>query len=100
MESDLVEMTLHGIGVGEGKRECCGHAASRADGAEQVGALVAPVGGLDRSRTAARPLPDEAVLLTDPVRDLQSLTILEPDLDLLLARHASEMRCERAGKFF
>ena len=95
MQGYLVEVPLHGVGVGEGQRQRRAHAARRADGAEQVGALVALVGGLDRPRAAARPLPDKAVLLADP------RLVLEPDLDLLLARHAREVGRERArGSFF
>ena len=94
MQGDLVEMTLHGVGVGDGQRKCGTHAARWADGAEQVGALVALVGGLDRPRAAARPLPDETVLLPDP------RLVLEPDLDLLLARHARKVGRERAGEVF
>jgi LytS/YehU family sensor histidine kinase len=44
-----------------------------ADGAEQIGALVALVGGLARPRSPLGALTDEAVLLTD-VR-----FILDPD---------------------
>lgn len=65
-----------------------------ADGAEQVGTLVALVGGLERPRAAARPLPHEALLLADPH------LVLEPDLDLLLAGHAREMGRKRAREVF
>jgi hypothetical protein len=67
--------SLHGLGVGEGQRQRGADAARRADRAEQIGVLVALVGGLARPRAAPRPLPDQAVLLADP-----SL-VLEPDLD-------------------
>ncbi len=62
----LIEVTLHGVGVGEGQRQCGAHAARRADGAEQIGALVALVCRLDRPCAAARPPPREAILLADP----------------------------------
>ena len=94
MQGYLVEVTLHGIGVGEGQRQRRAHAARRADGAKQVGALVALVGGLDRSRAAWRPLSDKAILLADP------RLVLEPDLDLSLARHACEVGCKRPGEVF
>jgi hypothetical protein len=63
MQGYLVEVTLHGVGVGEWKRKRRAHAACRADGAEQVGALVALVGRLDRPGAAPRPLSEKAVLL-------------------------------------
>ena len=94
VEGDLVEVQLHGLGVGEGQGQRRTDAARRADGAEQVGALVALVGGLGRPRAAPRPLPDEAVLLAD------AGFVLEPDLELLLARQIGEMRASVRGKFF
>ena len=94
VQGDLVDVPLHGVGVGEGQRQRRAHAARRADGAEQVGALVALVCGLGRPRAAPRPLPDEAVLLADP------RLVLEPDLDLLLARHARKVGSERAREVF
>src|SRR5215204_2640786 len=48
---------------GHGERRA--GAARRADGAEQVGAFVALIGGLAWARAAPRPLPHEAVLLAD-----------------------------------
>ena len=88
-------MGLHGLGVGEGQGEGRADAARWADGAEQIGALVALVGRLPRPRAAPGPLPDEAVLLADPG------LVLEPDLDLrrlrgMFARCAFSVR----GKFF
>jgi hypothetical protein len=62
---DLVEMELHGIGVGKGQRESGACAPGQADRAEQVGALVALVGRLTRSPYAPRPLAHEAILLAD-----------------------------------
>ena len=62
---DLVEVELHGLGVGVGQRQRRAGAARRADRAEQVGALVALVGRLARPRPAPRPLPHEPVLLAD-----------------------------------
>ena len=94
MQGYLVEMTLHGVGVRKGQRQRRADAARRADGAEQVGALVTLIGGLGRPRAAAGPLSDKAILLADP------RLVLEPDLDLSLARHACEVGRERAGKVF
>ena len=44
--ADLVEMGLHGVRVGEGHGERRADAPSRADRSEQIGALVALIGGL------------------------------------------------------
>jgi len=94
MATDLVEVKLHGFGVGEGQRECCTGSARRADGAEEVGTLVALVGRLAGPRATTCPLPHEAVLLPD------AGFILEPYLDRLCLRQASEMGAQRVRKVF
>jgi hypothetical protein len=94
MQGDLVDVALHGVGVGEGQRQSGADTARGTDGAEQVGALVALVGGLDRPRAAARPLADKAVLLPYP------RFVLEPDLDPLLGAYAGDMGRERAREVF
>lgn len=63
---DFVEMSLHGPCVCEGHDESRSDTASRADRPEEVGALVALIGGLARPGSASRPLPDQTVLLADP----------------------------------
>ncbi len=93
--ADLVEVELHGLGVGEGHGERRADAARRADGAEQVGAFVALIGGLAWARAAPGPLPHEAVLLAD------AGFVLEPDLDrLALAAGRRDERFSVAAKFF
>ena len=91
---DLVEVELHGLGVGVGQRQCRARAARRTDRAEEVGALIALVGGLARPRSASRPLPDDPVLLAD------AGLILEPDLDRLALGNAGQMSIQRRGKVF
>ena len=91
---DLVDVELHGLGVGEGQRQGGPDAACRADGAEQVGALVALVGGLGGPRAAPRPLPDQAVLLAD------AGLVLEPDLDGLAPRYGPDMGLKRPREVF
>ena len=91
--ADLVEMKLHGLCVDVRQGERGAGAAGRTDGAEQVGALVALIGGLTRSRAAPCPLPDQAILLADPG------FVLEPDfyvvaVDRLLARDGIQARGE------
>ena len=53
---DLDEVELHRLAVGVGHGERRAGAARRADGAEQVGAFVALIGGLTWARAAPRPL--------------------------------------------
>lgn len=85
MAADLVEVKLHGCGVGKRQRHGCSLAARRADGAEQVCALIALVGGLSRPRATARPLPHDTVLLAN------SGFILKPHLDGLALRQIGEV---------
>lgn len=94
VERDLVDVELHGLGVGEGQCQSRPDAARGADCAEEIGALVALVGGLDRPRAAPGPLPDEAVLLAD------ARFVLEPDLDGLAAGYGPDMGLERAREVF
>jgi hypothetical protein len=72
---DFVEVKLHHVGVGVRQRQRCPDAAGGTDRAEQIGVVVALVGGLPRPGSASGPLADEAVLLADP------RFILEPDFD-------------------
>jgi hypothetical protein len=72
---DLGEMVVHRAGVGEGHDEARGDAALRADGAEDVGPLVAGVARRPRPRAALRPDPGQRALLADP------RLVLEPDLE-------------------
>jgi hypothetical protein len=65
---DFVEVELHHVGVGIGKRPGRSDAPRWADRAEQIRVVMALIGGLSRSGSAPGPLADEAVLLTDPSR--------------------------------
>ena len=62
---DFVEVELHHGSVGVRKRKGRPDAAGRADRAEQIGIVVALVGGLPWPRSAPGPLPNQAVLLAD-----------------------------------
>ena len=62
---DFVEVKLT-VGIGIGQRQRRSHASRRADRAEQIGVVVALVGGLYGPRSTPGPLADEAVLLADP----------------------------------
>ena len=91
---DFVEMKLHHVGVGIGKRQSRSDAASGTDRAEQIGVVVALVGGLPWPRSTLGPLADKAVLLADPG------LILEPDLDRRCLRQPFEMSLQRAREVF
>jgi hypothetical protein len=91
---DLGEVIVHRAGVGEGHDEARGHAALRADRAENAGPLVAGVARCARARTALGPDPGERPLLADP-----SL-ILEPDLERFAPRGLGDRRSYRPGKVF
>ena len=88
------EVTLHGIRIGKGHGERRPRTASRTDRTEQVGALVALVGGLARPGSAPRPLPHKAILLADPG------LVLEPDLDGLSRCEVTQMGSQCAGEIF
>ena len=92
--ADLAEMGLHGLGVGEGHGEGRADAARGADGAEQIGALVALVGRLPGPGAAPGPLADETVLLAD------ARLVLEPDLDSACAGMWARCAFSVAAKFF
>ena len=83
-------MELHHVGVGVGQSQRRADTAGWTDRAEQIGVVVALVGGLPWSRSAPGPLPNEAVLLADPG------LVLEPDLDRRRLRQAVEMSLQRA----
>jgi hypothetical protein len=91
---DFVEVKLHHVGVGIRQREGGADAAGWADRAEQIGVVIALVGGLPGSRSPPGPLPHLAVLLAD------AGLVLKPDLDRRRFRQAFEMSLQRARKVF
>ena len=91
---DLVEMELHHLGVGEGQRQRRAFAACRTDRAEEIGVLIALIGGLAGPRSAPRPLPDKAVLLAD------ARFVLEPDFDRRCFGQVGEMGVQDFGEVF
>ena len=92
--ADLVEMKLHGMGVGFWHHDGRPDAPRRADGAEQIGILIALIGGLTRPRTFARPEADKAVLLAN------ARFILEPDFDRFSGLQLGYVGLECAGEVF
>ena len=91
---DFIEVKLHCLGVGEGQRERGADAACGTDGAEEIRAFVALIGGLARPRSSPGPLTHEAVLLPD------AGFVLEPDFDRRRRRQAIEMSAQRAREVF
>ena len=91
---DFIEVKLHHVGVGVGKRQSRSDTASRTDRAEQIGVVVALVGGLSGPRSAPGPLANKAVLLADPG------LVLEPYLDRRRLRQAFKMSLQRAREVF
>jgi hypothetical protein len=91
---DLVEVKLHGLGVGVGQRKRGADPARGKNGAEEIGAFVALVGGLAGPRSAPRPLPYEAVLLAD------ARFVLKPDFDRRGRRQAIDVSAQGAREVF
>jgi len=80
---------LRHVGVGMGKHEGHPDAAGRADRAEQIGVVVALVGGLPWPRSAPGPLPNLAVLLAD------AGLVFKPDFNRRRLGQAVEMGLQR-----
>jgi hypothetical protein len=85
---------LHHVSVGVGQHEGRPDAAGRADRAEQIGVVIALVGGLPWPRPASGPLPDKAVLLAD------TGLVLKPDFDRRRLRQSVEMSLQRVREVF
>ena len=88
MARDFIEMKLHHFGVGVGERQRRAFALGGTDRAEEIGVLVALVGGLTRTRSPPRPLAHEAVLLAD------ARFVLKPDFDRRVRRKDGQMRLQ------
>ncbi len=73
--ADLIEMMLHGLGIGIGHDESHAFVPACADRAEDVCRVIALIGGLARTRALLRPLIDTLVLLAD------TRLVLKPNLD-------------------
>ena len=87
---DFVEVELHHVGVGIGQRQRRPDAAGGADGAEQIGVVIALVGGLPGPRSAPGPLPNLAIFLAD------AGFVLKPDFDRRRLGQGVEMSLQRA----
>lgn len=92
--ADLVEMGLHGLGVGIWHGKSRADAAGWADRPEQIDALVALVCRLTRTAATPGPLTHQTILLA------YSCLVLEPDLDRLARRKMADVRFQRRGEVF
>ena len=91
---DFVEVKLHHVGVRIGQRKGRADAAGGADRAEEVGVVIALVGGLPGSRSTPGPVSNLAIFLADPG------LVLKPYLDRRRLRQAFEMSFQRAREIF
>ena len=87
-------MELHHFGVGIGERQRRALALGRTDRAEEIGVLVALIGGLTWARSALGPLANKAILLAD------TGFVLKPDFDRRLRRQVGKMRLQRRFEVF
>jgi hypothetical protein len=85
---------LHHISVGVGQHEGRPDAPRWADRAEQIGVVIALVGGLPWPRPAPGPLPNLAVLLAD------AGLVFKPDFNRRRLGQAADMSLQRAREVF
>ncbi len=94
LAADLFQVQLHGFGVGIGQHDGCASASCRADSAEQVGILVALIGGLAGACAFAGPDARAAVLLA------YARLILPPDFHAPFPAPAGQMGFEGLAEVF
>jgi hypothetical protein len=85
---------LHHVGVGVRQREGGADAPRWADRAEQIGVVIALIGGLPWPRSTPGPLPNLAVLLAD------AGLVRKPDFDGRGLGQTFEMSFQRAREIF
>jgi hypothetical protein len=91
---DFIEVKLHHVGVGIGKRQGRSDAPCWTDCSEQIGVVVALIGGLPWPRSAPGPLADKTVLLSNPG------LVLEPYFHRRRLGDAFQMSPQRAREVF
>lgn len=92
--ADLVEMQLHGMGIGPWQHQRRTGSTGWTDGSEQIGVLVALVCRLAWPGSFFGPLPHLSVLLAN------ARFVLEPDLNRFVSWQMAYMRLECIGKVF
>lgn len=94
VSADLVDVELHGEGVGIGQRQAGTFTLCRADGAEEIDVLVALICRLPWPGSSLCPEPDNPVLLAD------ARLVLKPDLDRLAPRKVADVSLQRPWEVF
>lgn len=92
--ADLFEMHLHGGGVSEGKHERGPLAEPGTDGPEEIGIVVALIGGQAGTRAGLGPNSRAAILLPQPG------FVLKPNFDALALGQRGYVAFERAREVF
>lgn len=92
--TDLIDVELHGEGIGIGQRQAGTFTLCRADGAEQIDVLIALICRLPWPGPTLCPEPDNPVLLAD------ARLVLEPDLDRLALGKVADMNLQRPREVF
>jgi hypothetical protein len=92
--ADLIDVELHGEGIGIGQRQAGTFTLCRADGAEQIDVLIALICGLPWPGPTLCPEPDNPVILA------YARLVLEPDLDRLPLGKVADMSLQRPGEVF
>ena len=92
--ADLLEVEVHGPGIGLWYDPCRADTSGWADGPEKIGPGIALVAGLARSASALGPDPGQRALLAD------TRFILPPDFDGLVSGRFRDGRGDQIGEVF
>ena len=90
----LLQMEVHGVGVGVWQHQTRSDTARRADRPENVRPMVALVSRRRRTASALCPDVGQTALLTDPG------LILPPEFDRLITGLGWDRRCNEIGEVF
>lgn len=92
--ADLIDVKLHGEGIGIGQRQASTFTLCRADGAEQIDVLIALICRLPWPGSTLCPEPNNPVLLA------YARLVLEPDFDRLALGKVADMSLQRPREVF
>lgn len=90
VSADLIEVHLHGLGIGERHHQRSPLALCRTDRSEEIGVLVTLVGWEPRACPCLWPKPGTPILLAQPC------LVLKPELDRRAFGQMAYMRGEDA----